>query len=110
VTQGEIWSADLDPIQRNEQAGTRLVLIVSGDIMNTHMNLVMICPLTTSIKNFEGCVVLEKNKENNLKQSSEILVFQLRTLSKTRLKKWIGKVPPSVIRNVHEQLMNFIIL
>lgn len=109
MTQGEIWSADLDPIQGNEQAGTRPVLILSGDTMNTHMNLVMICPLTSSIKNLEGCIVLEKNKENNLKHSSEILVFQLRTISKTRLKKWIGKVPPSVIRDVHEQLMNFLV-
>ena len=109
MTQGEIWTADLDPIQGNEQAGMRPVLVISGNTMNTHMNLVMICPLASSINNLEGCVVIEKNKENNLKQSSEILVFQLRTISKTRLKKRVGKVPSSVIREVHEQLMNFLI-
>lgn len=108
MRQGEIWFTDLNPTQGNEQAGHRPVLIISGDTMNNYMGLVMACPLTSVIKSREGCVVLTKTKENNLKSSSEILVYQVRSLSKSRLIKLIGKVSPSIVQEVHKQLNNFL--
>ncbi|HLP33415.1 MAG TPA: type II toxin-antitoxin system PemK/MazF family toxin, partial [Bacteroidia bacterium] len=54
MKQGEIWFANLNPTKGSEQAGMRLVVIVSGNLANTHLNTVICCPLSTKIKNYKG--------------------------------------------------------
>ncbi|MDZ4710543.1 MAG: type II toxin-antitoxin system PemK/MazF family toxin [Saprospiraceae bacterium] len=108
MKQGEIWSTDLNPTQGNEQAGQSPILIISGDAMNLFTSLVIACPLTSIIKNLEGCVVINKSKENNLNSSSEILVFQVRSISKSKLIKRLGSVSPGIVKVVHEQLYHFL--
>lgn len=92
MKQGEIWYANLDPAKDSEQAGRRPVVIVSGNLLNAHLNIVICCPLTTKEKNYKGNVVLQPNTSNQLQQASEILTFHIRSLSKNRLTKKLGKV------------------
>ena len=87
MKQGEIWYADLEPAKGSEQAGKRPVVIVSGTAMNISLQIVMVCPLTSVIKNIKGCVIINKNEINNLKKNSEVLVLQVRTISKIKKKK-----------------------
>jgi mRNA interferase MazF len=101
----EIWLADLDPTEGFEQAGKRPVLIISGNAMNSRSGLVIICPLTSTIKNYAGNIVIMPDDANGLVSSSEILIFQVRTISSSRLMKKIGRVPKEVHTNV---LKNFI--
>lgn len=92
MMQGEIWYADLEPVKGSEQSGKRQVVIVSGPTMNIALPVIIACPLTSVIKNIKGCVVIQKDKINNLKKDSEILVLQIRTISKNRLSKKIGSI------------------
>ncbi|MFN5459427.1 MAG: type II toxin-antitoxin system PemK/MazF family toxin [Bacteroidota bacterium] len=92
MKQGEIWYANLNPVKGQEQAGVRPVVIISGNLLNTYLNLLICCPLTTKIKNYKGNVVLQPDKKNKLRQASEILVFHLRSISKDRLTKKIGEI------------------
>ena len=101
----EIWLTDLDPIEGFEQGGKRPVLIISGNAMNSKSGLVIICPLTTKIKNYVGNIVIEPDKTNGLQSLSEILTFQVRTVSSSRLIKKIGIVTNEVHALV---LKNFI--
>jgi mRNA interferase MazF len=101
----EIWLADLDPSEGFEQSGKRPVLIISGNAMNARSGLVIICPLTSKIKNFAGCVMISPDEFNGLSVDSEILTFQIRTVSSSRLKKKIG----TVSKDVHSLVLkNFI--
>ncbi|MBA3674272.1 MAG: type II toxin-antitoxin system PemK/MazF family toxin [Chitinophagaceae bacterium] len=100
MKQGEIWYADLEPVKGSEQAGKRPVVIISGPAMNIALSIVITCPLTSIIKNIKGCIVIEKNENNNLKKNSEVLVFHVRTISKVRLSKKIG----SISKNQTEQI------
>ena len=102
MKQGEIWYANLNPTQGQEQAGFRPVVIISGNLLNTHLNLVLCCPLTTKIKNYKGNIVLQPDKKNKLKQQSEILVFHLRSLSKERLREKIGEITSSDIKTIKQ--------
>lgn len=88
--QWEIYMANLNPTRWNEQAGERPVIVVSGNSFNSNRNLVMVCPLTTQIKNYYGDLIIEPNETNWLDKTSEILVFQIRSLSVQRFweKKW----------------------
>lgn len=92
MKQGELWYADLEPVKGSEQAGKRPVVIISGPTMNTALPIIIVCPLTAVIKNIKGCVVIQKDQVNNLKKDSEILVLQVRTISKNRLSKKIGNI------------------
>jgi mRNA interferase MazF len=92
MIQKEIWYADLEPVKGSEQGGSRPVVIISGNVMNQMLPIVLVCPLTTKIKNIKGCVIIKKNKSNSLKADSELLVFQIRSISKSRLTKKIGTI------------------
>jgi len=79
--------ANLNPTKWKEQAGERPVVIISGNSFNSNWNLAMVCPLTTQIKNYYGNLIIEPNQENGLDKKSEILVFQIRSLSSQRFSK-----------------------
>ena len=102
MTQGEIWYADLEPVKGSEQAGRRPVIIISGPSMNTALQIIIVCPLTTVIKNIKGCVIIEKNTINNLKKDSEVLVLQIRTISKQRLTKKLGIITKDQLELIKE--------
>ncbi len=92
MKQGEIWHADLNPTKGREQAGMRPVLIASGNLLNEHLEIVIVLPLTTQVKNYKGNPVLTPSKTNGLREESEVLVFHVRSLSKERLVRRIGKI------------------
>ncbi|MCB0634693.1 MAG: type II toxin-antitoxin system PemK/MazF family toxin [Saprospiraceae bacterium] len=92
MKQKQIWLADLNPVKGQEQKGKRPVLIISGNAMNDHLGIVIACPLTTQVKKFAGCLVLQPEKDNGLKNKSEVLTFQIRTIDKDRLIHQIGTI------------------
>lgn len=104
MRQGEIWYADLNPVKGSEQAGRRPILIISGNLLNTHLKVVIACPLTTKIKNYKGNLILEPDMRNGLKHVSEVLTFHIRSISKDRLVDKVGTVSKAEIGYVHSTL------
>lgn len=100
MEQGEIWNANLNPSKGSEQAGMRPVVILSGNLLNQYLKVVICCPLTTKIKNYKGNLVLKPNAENKLKKTSEILTFHIRSISKERLQKKIGKISGEEVEKI----------
>lgn len=92
MKQGEIWYANLNPSKGSEQAGFRPVVIVSGNLLNELLPVVIVMPLTTNIKRYKGNPVLQPTKSNGLKDISEMLVFHIRSISKDRLVERIGNI------------------
>jgi mRNA interferase MazF len=92
MKQGEIWYADLNPTKGSERAGLRPVVVLSGNLLNEHLAVVIVIPLTTKIKNYKGNPVLTPSKTNGLKTESEMLVFHIRSVSKDRLVKKMGSI------------------
>ncbi len=85
MKQGEIWFANLNPSKGSEQAGLRPVVILSGNVLNEHLNILIVAPLTTKIKRYKGNPILKPSKVNGLKSESELLIFHIRSVSKERL-------------------------
>src|SRR5690606_15142881 len=90
--QGEIWNADLNPSKGSEQAGFRPVVIVSGNLLNELLPMVIVMPLTSKIKRYKGNPILQPTKSNGLKEVSEMLVFHIRSVSKDCLVEKIGDI------------------
>lgn len=92
MKQREIWMADLNPVKGREQQGIRPVVIVSGNAMNDNLGISIVCPLSSKIKNYAGGIVLFKDEINCLVADSEVITFQIRTISKERLIRKLGEL------------------
>jgi mRNA interferase MazF len=95
MKQGEIWFVDLNPSKGSEQAGLRPVVIISGNLLNQHLPVVIAVPLTTKVKKYKGNPVITPTKVNGLKSESEMLVFHIRSISKDRFINKIGNIEPT---------------
>ena len=104
MKQGEIWMADLNPVKGSEQMGIRPVVIISGNAMNDHLGISIICPVTTKVKNFAGCLVLVKDFINGLEQDSEVITFQIRTVSHERLIRKTGSITQAQLKIIKKGL------
>lgn len=104
MKQGEIWSVYFDPIKGREQSGNRPTIIISGSAMNENLDVIIVCPLSSSIHNFKGHPIIDPSKENGLLQVSEVMVFQVRALSKERFKKKLGIVSKGVLQKTIKTL------
>lgn len=100
MRQGEIWSADLNPIKGSEQSGKRPVVIVSGDTLNDALPIIIVVPITSKIKSYPTCVLLLANKTNGLPKDSEAIPFQIRAIAKKRLIKRIGHTTGEELREI----------
>lgn len=104
MKQGEIWNLYLDPVSGKEQGGRRPAVIISGNLLNQYLEVVIVCPLTTRIKNYKGNLILEPTRENGLDQKSEVLTFHIRSVSKIRLDKKIGSIPQKEVEFIKSTL------
>ncbi|WP_167605491.1 type II toxin-antitoxin system PemK/MazF family toxin [Maribellus sediminis] len=104
MKQCEIWLADLNPVKGSEQKGMRPVVILSGNVLNDYMPIVIVCPLTTKIKGYKGNLILEADSINKLSQQSEVLTFHIRSVSKERLIKKIGTITEKQLAELKQGL------
>ena len=90
---GEIWFADLNPIQGSEQAGVRPVLIFQNDAINRAIGTAVVIPLTSNLRRaaLPSCVQVAQG-EGGLTAESVLLYHQMRVLDESRLTRKLGKV------------------
>ena len=89
---GEIWWVNFDPTTGSEQAGRRPALIVSGNLLNNKAAVVLVCPITSKIKNYPFDIILKPQYPNGLQRKSEVLAMHLRSVAKDRLESRIGTI------------------
>lgn len=106
MRRGEIWDARLDPVEGSEQSGTRPVVIVSRDAINTASPIVSAVPCTTyrEGRRIYPSQVLVKAPEGGLTADSFLLVEQVRVLDKKRLLRRRGELTPSTMARLNEAL------
>lgn len=106
MKQGEIWIADLNPVKGSEQAGRRPVVILSGNLMNNYLPVVITAPLTSKIKNYQGNPILNPSSKNGLKVQSELMVFHVRSIAKDSLIEKLGAVENPELNRALETLQD----
>ena len=106
VARGELYYADLSPVVGSEQGGLRPVLIIQNNIGNKYSPTVIIAAITSQISKAKlpTHIELDKNKYP-LSKDSVVLLEQLRTLDKLRLKEKIGTLDDTVMRKIDIALM-----
>lgn len=108
MKKGEIWEVFLDPTMGSEQSGRRPAVVISGNLANKHLNTVIVCPLTSKLKNYHGNLIIDPNIRNGLKRKSEVMSVHVRSISKERLKKKMGHFNASEMNVIIENLEKII--
>ena len=106
VKRGDIYYADLSPVVGSEQGGVRPVLVVQNDVGNKYSPTVIAAAVTSKLDKARLPTHIELSKESfGLTHDSVVLLEQIRTLDKRRLKERIGSLPPNLMKRVDLALM-----
>ena len=106
IKRGELYYADLSPVVGSEQGGVRPVLVVQNDVGNKHSPTVIAAAVTSKLDKARLPTHIELSKESfGLTHDSVVLLEQIRTLDKRRLKERIGSLPPNLMKRVDLALM-----
>lgn len=80
----------LDPTQGSEQKGQRPCLVVQNNLANKYARTVVVCPLSSILKDYPHTLIVEPSEENRLAATSRVDILQIRTIDKIRIIKHIG--------------------
>ena len=105
IMRGDLFSACLDPVVGSEQGGIRPVLIVQNDVGNRYSPTVIAAAITSQREKSKLPTHIELSARSfGLTKDSVILLEQIRTIDKKRLKERMGKLDEGVMHLVGEAL------
>ncbi|WP_186564680.1 type II toxin-antitoxin system PemK/MazF family toxin [Lawsonibacter celer] len=101
VKRGDIFYADLSPVVGSEQGGVRPVLIVQNDTGNRHSPTVIAAAITSQTGKARLPTHIELSARTyGLPKDSVILLEQIRTLDKKRLREHMGRLDEPLMQKV----------
>lgn len=105
VKRGDVYYADLSPVIGSEQGGVRPVLVVQNDIGNRYSPTVIVSAITSQINKAKLPTHIEISSEDfSLPKDSVVLLEQIRTIDKKRLKEKIGRFDKNMMGEVDDCL------
>lgn len=105
IKRGDIYYADLSPVVGSEQGGLRPVLIVQNDVGNKYSPTVIAAAITSRTTKTKLPTHIDIFASNvGLSKDSVVLLEQIRTLDKTRLKERMGHLDEAHMREVNEAI------
>ena len=106
VKRGDLYYSDLSPVVGSEQGGIRPVLVVQNDVGNKYSPTVIAAAITSQLNKAKLPTHINLPAEQyGLPKNSVVLLEQIRTIDKQRLKEKIGELPKGVMSRVNEALM-----
>lgn len=106
IFRGEIYYADLSPVVGSEQGGVRPVLVLQNDVGNKYSPTVIVAAITSKLSKAKLPTHIELDKDKyNLPKDSVVLLEQLRTLDKQRLKEKVSELDEKMMQRVEVATM-----
>ena len=106
VKRGDVFYAELDPVIGSEQGGVRPVLIIQNDVGNQHSPTTIVAAITGQLTKAKLPTHVDlAGRENGLAKNSVVLVEQVRTIDKTRLKEYICTLDKQIMEQVDHALL-----
>jgi mRNA interferase MazF len=105
IKRGDIYYADLSPVVGSEQGGIRPVLIIQNDVGNKHSPTVICAAITSRMNKAKLPTHIEISAQKyNIIKNSVILLEQIRTIDKQRLKEFVCHVDNSMMKKVNDAI------
>ena len=101
IKRGDMFYADLSPVVGSEQGGIRPVLIIQNDLGNKYSPTVIVAAITSKLSKAKLPTHIELDKDKyNLPKDSVVLLEQIRTLDKMRLKEKVSVLDEKTMQRV----------
>ena len=105
IKRGDIYYADLSPVVGSEQGGLRPVLIVQNDVGNRYSPTVIAAAITSRMSKAKLPTHIDiTGADTGLSRDSVILLEQIRTIDKKRLKEKMGHLDEITMNNVNNAI------
>lgn len=105
IRRGDVYYADLRPVIGSEQGGIRPVLIIQNDIGNRHSPTVICAAITSRMNKAKLPTHIEISAQKyHIVKNSVILLEQIRTIDKQRLKDMVCHLDKGIMNKVDEAL------
>lgn len=106
VKRGDIYFADLSPVVGSEQGGIRPVLVIQNDVGNKYSPTVIVSAITSQLTKAKLPTHIElSSQEYNLPKNSVVLLEQIRTLDKRRLKEKITVIDEKKMKEINRAIL-----
>lgn len=106
IKRGEIYFADLSPVVGSEQGGVRPIVVLQNDVGNKYSPTVIVAAITSQIAKAKIPTHIELNsKTYSLPKDSVVLLEQIRTIDKTRLKQKISVLDTPKIKEINRAIL-----
>lgn len=106
MRRGDVYYADLRPVIGSEQGGVRPVLIIQNDVGNKYSPTVICAAITSKLNKAKLPTHIELSSEKyGLVKDSVILLEQLRTIDKQRLKDKVCHLDEEIMKRVNTSLL-----
>ncbi len=105
IKRGSVFIAELNPTIGSEQYGRRPVVILSNDLSNKYSPTILIAPFTKILKKRSLPTHILVRKTSFLKYDSIILLEQIRTIDKSRLIAYKGKINENILNQINMGLI-----
>lgn len=105
IKRGDIYYADLSPVVGSEQGGVRPVLIVQNDVGNKYSPTVIAAAITSQQTKAKLPTHIEIGAQNSgLAKDSVVLLEQVRTIDKKRLKEKMGSINENSMKEINNAI------
>ncbi|MCU6746739.1 MULTISPECIES: type II toxin-antitoxin system PemK/MazF family toxin [Lachnospiraceae] len=105
IRRGDIYYADLSPVVGSEQGGIRPVLIIQNNVGNRHSPTVICAAITSKMNKAKLPTHIElSTKDYQIVKNSVILLEQIRTIDKQRLKEFVCHIDSGKMKKVEEAI------
>ena len=104
VRRGDVFYADLSPVVGSEQGGVRPVLIVQNDVGNRYSPTVIAAAITSQTSKARLPTHIEVFASAGLSKDSVVLLEQIRTIDKKRLKEKMGHLDDRLMEQINDAL------
>lgn len=105
IRRGDIYYADLSPVVGSEQGGIRPVLIIQNNVGNRHSPTVICAAVTSRMNKAKLPTHIEISaRDYQIVKNSVILLEQIRTIDKQRLKEFVCHVDAGLMKKVEEAI------
>lgn len=105
VKRGDVFYADLSPVIGSEQGGVRPVIVIQNDIGNKYSPTIIVGAITSQINKAKLPTHIEINASDyGLPKDSVVLLEQIRTIDKKRLREKVGHFDDDMMNKVNECL------
>ena len=106
IRRGDIYYADLSPVRGSEQGGVRPVVVIQNDCGNFYSPTIIAAATTSRLCKTELSthISIRKNKANGFTMDTVVLTEQIRTIDRSRLSNYIGRLNDNELQQINAAL------